>query len=69
MLATDIFVDLFFVGDIVLNFNTGFIKEQVKPDILTPQHEKNCSSPLWTSLSGVLLRCLCDNAPYEDKIA
>ena len=45
MLATDIFVDLFFVGDIVLNFHTGFIKEQVRFDFLPPQREKCCSCP------------------------
>ena len=48
MLATDIFVDLFFVGDVVLNFNTGFIKEQVSNNFLTPQRETCCSSPIWS---------------------
>lgn len=29
MLVTDLFADAFFVADIALNFNTGFIREQV----------------------------------------
>ena len=27
-LATDLLIDLFFMADIALNFNTGFIKDQ-----------------------------------------
>ena len=30
MLATDLLADLFFMADVVLNFNTGFIKDQVR---------------------------------------
>lgn len=30
MLATDLLADLFFMADVVLNFNTGFIKDQVQ---------------------------------------
>lgn len=29
MLITELFVDLFFLCDIILNFNTGFIADQV----------------------------------------
>lgn len=29
MLSTELFIDLFFLCDIVLNFNTGFIADQV----------------------------------------
>ena len=28
-LATDLLIDLFFMSDIILNFNTGFISDQV----------------------------------------
>ena len=31
MLVTDLFADTFFVADIFLNFNTGYIREQVAP--------------------------------------
>ena len=30
MLATDLLADLFFMADVILNFNTGFIKDQVR---------------------------------------
>ena len=30
-LATDLLIDLFFMSDIILNFNTGFISDQVTP--------------------------------------
>ena len=30
-LATDLLIDLFFMSDIILNFNTGFISDQVSP--------------------------------------
>ncbi len=30
MLATELFIDLFFLSDIVLNFNTGYISDQVR---------------------------------------
>lgn len=29
MMATELFIDLFFLWDIVLNFNTGYIADQV----------------------------------------
>jgi len=29
MLVTELFIDLFFLCDIILNFNTGFIADQV----------------------------------------
>ena len=32
-LATDLLIDLFFMSDIFLNFNTGFISDQVSPEI------------------------------------
>lgn len=32
-LATDLLIDLFFMSDIGLNFNTGFISDQVNPGI------------------------------------
>lgn len=30
MLATELFIDLFFLWDMVLNFNTGYIADQVR---------------------------------------
>lgn len=30
-LVTDLLIDLFFMSDILLNFNTGFISDQVSP--------------------------------------
>lgn len=32
-LATDLLIDLFFMSDILLNFNTGYITDQVRPCI------------------------------------
>ena len=32
-LATDLLIDLFFMSDIILNFNTGFISDQVSNPI------------------------------------
>ena len=32
-LATDLLIDLFFMSDIILNFNTGFISDQVSNTI------------------------------------
>lgn len=37
MLSTELFIDLFFLCDIVLNFNTGFIADQVS-------HSGKCGS-------------------------
>lgn len=29
MLSTELFIDLFFICDIILNFNTGYVADQV----------------------------------------
>lgn len=49
MLAMDVFVDVFLMMDVVLNFHTGYIKEQV-PEPSMPQpdtsfkHQESCTS-------------------------
>ena len=36
-LVTDLLIDLFFMSDIILNFNTGFISDQVRPMHVCPR--------------------------------
>lgn len=38
MLLTELLIDLFFMSDIVLNFNTGYIAEQVRRSFLFKQY-------------------------------
>ncbi len=53
MLVTDLFADTFFVADIFLNFNTGFIREQVAAQtpfepICTHRYQIYCF--IWNSI-------------------
>lgn len=43
-LATDLLIDLFFMADIALNFNTGFISDQASASLAASSH--CCQPPL-----------------------
>ena len=57
MLATDLLADLFFMADVVLNFNTGFIKDQVQLGSSAAQLCLLCVLLSHTLLSMSALRC------------
>ena len=51
-LATDLLIDLFFMSDIILNFNTGFISDQVSSEFLVCHFD---AQPTMTKASALTL--------------
>ena len=58
-LATDLLIDLFFMADIALNFNTGFICDQAR---------LSCAVPLLLCIPHLLPTIIKHSLPWQSRL-